>query len=241
MNARIKNHIEMLFEKAPKTRKALELKEELLANSQERYEDLINSGIGQEDAIKNVISSIGDVSELFKGLDEIQEEKSDVQQGQAKKAALLKSIAVGIYVFGVVVFLYFIFLNGAVYQPNQVMHNMTGLYMGSYYNYVLIGLILMLLIDIVPTCMLVYVATVYPRYKKPEMTVVENFKEWNNQSKKKKSIKRYVSLVLWAATIMLYFVISVLTYAWYATWVIFFIALCLQAVIELVFRIKEMN
>ena len=63
MNENLKNYLDEVFKKAPKTRKALELKEELLSNSQDRYEDLIHGGTSAEDAYDMVVSSIGNVEE----------------------------------------------------------------------------------------------------------------------------------------------------------------------------------
>ena len=44
MKENIRKHIESLFADAPKTRKAIELKEELTQNTIEKYEDLISEG-----------------------------------------------------------------------------------------------------------------------------------------------------------------------------------------------------
>ena len=99
MNSKMRNHIEALFEKAPKTRKAFELKEELLANSEERYQDLISNGVTPEDAYKNVISSIGNVSELFQDLSDTE---PAINLGvHQKKVAIIKTISIGLYIFSV--------------------------------------------------------------------------------------------------------------------------------------------
>ncbi len=237
MNERIKNHIEKLFEDAPSTRKALELKEELLANSEERYQDLITSGVSSEDAIKNVICSIGNVSELFQGLEEIKTENNQDYYMKVKKAAIMKTTAVGIYIFSIVVFFFCDFIGDMSYGAY---HGWSGFPMGNF-NYDALGLILMLLIDIVPTCMLVYVSSMYPKYTKIEDTVVEDFKEWKSGSLKVKAIKGSVRTVIWTSAILIYFAVSFLTYAWYATWIIFLVALCVQAIVELLFRLKELE
>lgn len=62
--------IDQLFENAPKTRRAKELKEELLANIIDRYNDLIEKGRSEAEAINISINGIGDVDELIKGLKE---------------------------------------------------------------------------------------------------------------------------------------------------------------------------
>ena len=68
MEHRIRQHIEGLFANAPKTSKATELKEEMILNIIERYHDLVNDGMSEEDAFRSAITGIGDVSELIAGL-----------------------------------------------------------------------------------------------------------------------------------------------------------------------------
>jgi hypothetical protein len=237
MNDKIRNHIEKLFENAPSTRKALELKEELLANSEERYQDLIANGVSTEDAVKNVINSIGNVSELFQGLEEVNPDNDQLYYDRMKKAAIIKTTAVGIYIFSIVVFIFCVFINDISYGA----HGYWSGFNGGNMNYVMLGLILMILIDIVPTCMLVYVSSIYPKYNKREDTVVEDFKEWKSGSLKVKAIKGSVRTVIWTSTVLIYFAVSFFTFAWYATWIIFLVALCVQAVVELLFRLKELE
>lgn len=226
MNENLSNHLDLLFEKAPKTRKAFELKEELLANSVERYDDLIKSGATPENAYKNVINSIGNVSELFKGLEEMSLNEIKEADEKIKKIAILKTAAIGLYIFSVFVLIASALLDEMLYTTIDLP---------------LVGFLIMILIDIVPTCMLVYISTAYPNYRKQDDTVVENFKEWKSGTQKNKSIKGAVTSVLWTLTIVLYFAISFATFAWYVTWIIFLVAVCAQAVVELVFRLKEMK
>ena len=68
MKEKIRKHINELFKDAPKTRRAVELKEEMAQNTIEKYEDLIAEGHKEEDAFRIVVGSIGDVTELFEDL-----------------------------------------------------------------------------------------------------------------------------------------------------------------------------
>ncbi len=226
MNEKMRAHIETLFEKAPRTRKAYELKEELLANSEERYQDLVASGVSQEDAFKHVISSIGNVTELFQGLEEANEKDRLEVEERLNKNAIMKSLAIGLYIFGVVVFFGCAFTGGRI-LPRIDMTAM--------------GIVLMLLIDIIPTCMLIYIGARYPKYMRKEDTIVEEFKEWKSDTLKNKSIKSAALAVLWTFILLIYFAISFLTFAWYATWIIFVAGACLHAIVELLFRLKEMK
>lgn len=226
MNERMRAHIEALFVKAPKTRKAYELKEELLANSEERYQDLVASGVSPEDAFKHVISSIGNVDELFRELEDLDEKDRVEMEERLNKNAIIKSIAIGLYIFGVVVFFACAFTNGRL-LPRIDMAAM--------------GIVLMLLIDIIPTCMLIYIGARYPKYHRKEDTIVEEFKEWKSDSLKNRSVKNAALAVLWTFILLIYFAVSFFTFAWYATWIIFLAGACFHAIIELLFRLKEMK
>ena len=183
MNENLKNYLDEVFKKAPRTRKALELKEELLSNSQDRYEDLIHAGTSAEDAYDMVVSSIGNVEELF---DSLQEEVGMDMENRIelrKKMAVIKTVATGLYILSFVVLLLFTIVDSM---------------MSIGADLPLIGFMLMIIIDIVPTCMLVYSNSLYGPYQKREDTIVEEFKEWQFNSKRNKSIRNAASAVLWS-------------------------------------------
>lgn len=225
MNEKIRKHIEMLFAAAPKTRKALDMKEEMTQNTIEKYEDLLNEGYAPEDAYQTVINSIGDVTELFEDL----EEKNPLclTESERRKKAMLTAIAVGIYIFAGVVLLTCTLLEDAF------------IFSGAGIDCTLLGLVLAGAICIVPTCMLVYAANMYPNYQKKEENLVENYKEAKYVSNRDKAIKRSISAIIWTLAIVLYFLISFKTYAWYITWITFLIGACVQAVVELILSLKS--
>lgn len=224
MSEQLRDYLEGIFKDAPKSRKAMELKEELMANSQELYEDLVGSGMNAEDAYAAVVGSIGDIPALFTDLETDEAVKQEQRIQDRQKRAMLNTVAVGLYIFSVVVFFIIGALNGVVSIP---------------FNTGLLGVIVMLLIDIVPTCMLVYSASLNTVYVKKEDTLVEDFRQWQSGTYRNRSIKTAASLVLWTGTVVLYFVLSYATWAWYATWIVFPAALCGQMIILLVFRLKE--
>lgn len=152
MNEKIRKHINELFAEAPGTRKAMELKEEMTQNTIEKYQDLISEGYQEEDAFQNVISSIGDVTELFEDL----KEKSlfTLPEKDRKKKAMLTAAAVGIYIFAGVVFIACMVVNDMFYFMSST---------GG-----ILGLALAGLICIPPTCMLVYAANMYPTHNKKD-------------------------------------------------------------------------
>jgi len=66
MNEKLRNHVNILFAAAPKTAKAEEIKEELLTNLDDKYNDLLAQGYDSMAAFHIVLSGIGDIDELFK-------------------------------------------------------------------------------------------------------------------------------------------------------------------------------
>lgn len=195
MKDKIQKHIDVLFTDAPKTRKTMELKEELTQNTIEKYEDLVSDGYREEDAFQNVIGSIGDVSELFEDLEE--KNLLTLPEADRKKKATLTAIAVGLYIFAGVVFLFFSLIQNTSYQFGV-----------DYFDYNLFGLVLAGLICIAPTCMLVYAAHMYPSFHKKEESLVEDYKEARYTANREKAIKSSVSALIWILTITLYFIIS---------------------------------
>lgn len=61
----IETYILNIFSTLPKTDEIEKLKEELLANMEEKYEDLKELGKSENEAISIVISEFGDIDELL--------------------------------------------------------------------------------------------------------------------------------------------------------------------------------
>lgn len=219
MLEQLKNQIELLFEDAPKTRKALELKEEFISNAIDRYDDLIQDGIREDDAYKNVMNSIGDVNELFNTLEEKQEDGYSAER--QKRSALITAISVGLYIIAGIVFI----------GGSEFLNSTLALLIGA-------------AICIIPTCMLVYNSIAYPDIKKKarneEETIVEEFKQWSADTRKLKAVKNSVISIITTITLILYLLISFLSGAWYITWIIWLIGGCAVLIAELIFRIKEL-
>jgi len=212
----LRKYLEELFAGVPKTRAAYELKEELLANSTERYFDLVENGVPEKEAYDIVINSIGDIDQLF----ETAEPKKDsryVDDNVVRKLALYNAIAIGLYIVGVVF----------------------AVAIDEFTPFSNLGPIMMLLIAAIATSILVYIGAAYPKYKRNDDTVVEEFKEWNNNQKKKKSVQNSVNTIIWMIVLILYFVISFTTMAWHITWVLFLVGGCAQAIVNLLFQLND--
>lgn len=98
MRDKLKQYVDLLFAGTPGTQ---DIKEEILQNTLDRYDDLIAQGKTPEAAYQLAISGIGDVSELL-GSEPTQEPPRE-QPKQAKEKPLWKRI-----LFAVAIFLYIV-------------------------------------------------------------------------------------------------------------------------------------
>ncbi len=222
MKEKIRKHINELFKDAPKTRRAVELKEEMAQNTIEKYEDLIAEGHKEEDAFRIVVGSIGDVTELFEDLKD--RSLFLLPEEQRRKKAMLTAAAVGIYIFAFVVLIVCLVVNDIYFTEPE---------MG------LLGFALSMLICIPPTCMLIYAANMYPVHNKKEENLVELYKEAAVSGSREKAIRRSVSMIIWLVTLLLYFAISMKTQHWEITWLTFLVGACAQMIEVLIFNLRH--
>lgn len=228
IQARLQAHLDEMFEGAgaPKSRASFELREELLMNSLERYDDLTKGGMDPEAAYASVVDSIGNVDELLGMLPPEATYAPGrgfvTDEEQKEKRALTNTIAVGLYILAGVVFFAGGFLADAWWEP------------AGY-----IGLVTALVICIIPTCMLVYSHYSRPRYHKQEETMVEDFKRWNDSSKRRKGVFGALTSLLWTLTTLGYLVLGFLFGAWHPGWLIFVLAAVLESILGLLFKMSE--
>lgn len=230
MNTKIRDYINELFKNAPKTKKVLELKEEMITNAEEKFADLMAEGYREEDSFSVVIHSIGNVEELFHELGRVDGSYSgtteDEQKFRQKKAKYI-AISAGWYIFAGVVFFAFVLLG----EPYS--------YYGSGIDWSLLGLIIGALLCIPPTIIIVYMSMITPKYQKAEESMVEEYKEWKSGSNRDKEVRKAISSIIWTLTVVLYFVLSFRTGSWHITWIIYLIAGCVESLVNLLFNIKK--
>jgi len=216
MNEKIRTHVNSLFDGAPQTRKVLDLKEELLANLNSKYDDLIAQGDVPDDAYRTVIASIGDISELVRQIQNESAFNSQYSAEDRKKSALFVSIAVGLYILSPVCVIFF----------------------DSVVNSSVTGVILMFVFVALATGLLIYNSMTRPKYVKEDETIVEEFKQWKSDNTGRKHLRNSISSILWSLLVIIYLVFSFYFGAWAYSWIIFIIGFFLEGVIKLVFEIK---
>lgn len=214
MNERLRRHIDSLFEDAPETRKAVELKEEILQNITDKYYDLLSEGKTEEAAYNIAIASVGDVNELIDnlkgGASKMAYPSNEEIEKARKETAKITAIAVALYILSPAVL---IATNGR-----------------------LIGLFLMFCMAAIATAMLIYNNMSRPKYTKVDDTIVEEFKEWK-ENRDKKGLGA-INSAIWSLSTTLYLIISFYTGAWHITWIIFLIAGSVSSIVKATYDLK---
>lgn len=218
MYENLQKRVDELFENAPDTRRAKDLKEELMANLIDKYNDLISKGKSEEDAINSVIAGIGNVDELIRGLRETDVFNYVQIRKDKQKSALILSSSIGLYIMSVVVLILCI----EVLQINEV-----------------IAVCLMLTIIAIATCLIVYNSITRPKYSKADDTMVEEFKEWKSSNTKKNNILESVKSIFWTLIVAIYLLVSFVFGIWAYSWIIFIIGTAIEKIIILSFQLKE--
>jgi hypothetical protein len=218
MYENLRRRLDELFENAPKTRRAYELKEELLANLTDKYNDLVASGKSEDEAVNIAIAGIGDVDELIKGLGESDVLNNEKMQKDREKRALVTSISVGLYIMSIVVLILCVTVLGLSGE---------------------VSVCLMFTIIAIATSLIVYNSISRPKYVKADDTIVEEFKEWKSANSAQIEVLRSVKSIAWLAIVALYFILSFAFHAWAYSWIIFIIGAAIERIIGLVFELRK--
>ncbi len=217
MNEKIRKEVNILFENAPNTKRANDLKDEIISNAEDKYEDLLKQGKKEEEALQTVVKEIGNVEELIEELNKNNPiHKGYIEEGR-KKTALIVSVCVGLYILAVIACVVLEELALPEFVTVSAFLTMAGL----------------------ATCILIYHFMTKPKYTKYEDTMVEEFKEWKGKKDKNKEIKKAIDSILWTLTVIIYLVVSFTFGIWYISWIIFLIASLIESIIKLMFKLGE--
>ena len=209
MNEKLRHYIDDLFANAPSTVRAVELKEEMYQNLMDKYNDLINEGKSEESAYNIAVASIGDVDSLIGALSG---EKHAISEKSKKRSAIMTAVAIALYIL----------------SPVPVILIQEEL-----------GLMFLFLFIAVATGLLIYNGVTRERYVKADDTMVEEFKEWKQNSKQKNKAVDAIVGSFWLITVCVYIVVSFMTGAWHITWIIFLIAAAISSMIRGIFMLKK--
>lgn len=214
MREQLIHYIDLLFAGAPE---AAEMKQEILQNTLDRYDDLIAQGKQPEAAYRLAISGIGDINEILGGeaaqprhaAPSTPAAPTTPPAPPAKSAPtpvwkiVLRSIAIGLYIL--------------CPAPVLVLQDEIGV----------CGLLA-----------LVAVATILMMIAGGKSTPTEKAAESTDP---KLQLRKSVSSVIWSVGVCVYLIISFSTGAWYITWMIFPIVGAVQGLVYACMDLKEAN
>ena len=207
MEQQIRGYIEELFMQAPNTQKAYDMKQELTNNLIEKYETLLLGGMAPEEAYRATIKSIGDIRELFISLQDDAAINMDEYESYRKQHAGIVSFSVALYILSIVPVILF----GGKFST-----------------------VLMLVMIAFATFLLVNSSMSKPKSQQMyEENVVEDFRNWQDRTAQNKQIKKSLNTVVWSIVLVLYFLISFSSGAWWITWLIFPLGAAVQGIISI--------
>lgn len=221
MEDKLRAHMDYLFREIPTTKKSVELKEEILQNLIDKYHDLIAEGKSEEAAYNIAIASVGDISELLESLKEgatAPDPVTTMEYRQWKKrSSVLIPIAVMLYILCVTppIISEALDLNDAI---------------GACGMFFIIG---------IATAIIIFNNMSKPIMDKLDNTIINEFKEWKTNQEEHKRARKAINSALWTIIVVLYFLISFSTGAWYITWVIFLIGAAAENIIKAIFELRE--
>ncbi len=225
MEYHIRAYLDELFQNAPRTQKAYELKVELTQNLLDKYRALVAEGKSEQDAYNLTVMSIGDVRELFVGLEDgpVPSQPAYIPPVDgAKRNAAVTSIAVMLYILSVVPVIVF----GSLFPGD----------FGGVF-----GIVLMFVMIAAATGLLIYNHATKPKKAPPAENVVSDFKQWQTQTASRTQLLKAIRSAYWPLVLALYFLLSFGTGAWHVTWILFLIAPAVDGIIKSVLTLTDTN
>lgn len=206
MRQKLINYIEFLFKDAPEQ---ADLKNEIMLNSLDKFDDMVSGGMSEDDAFNSAVSGIGDISTLLgEGRN-----KELVTNKSNKPRAVLLAIAVALYILCVVPCI--------IFEDNDT-----------------VGPSLMFAMIAIATGLIIYRSTAYKKYEEKE-DAEPGAKNNEPQNEGTRMLKKSVQAAFWMICVATYFFVSFATGAWYVTWVIFLIGGAVSGIIDAVFSLRE--
>lgn len=257
-----------------------DIKQEILQNTLDRYDDLVARGKSPEEAYRQAIAGIGDVNEIINekaAPDFVEENREPVYapmpefEGTALAVSrMMRSIAIFLYIISPVPLFLFSALgweevglccllvivaiatallilfkkSGPSLSMNRIMRAVaislyiispSPLFLSSIFGWEEVGLCFLLVIVAAATALLILFKKPGPASGEWDKESVSSPKSENSRKQLKKSIGSLISTV----GMVMYFVISFSTGAWFITWLIFPIIGAVKGVVNSCIDLKE--
>lgn len=227
MEYNIRAYVGELFKDAPNTQRAFEMKEELIQNLLDKYNDLVVSGKSPEDAYNITIYGIGDISEL---LEEMRWEEDNRNDGNPagvgisyyeamyffrRRRAASQAIAVGLYILSVVPVVVLGALGGTTGEDFLAVTGVAGMF-------TFIG---------IATALIIWSSITCPKRTDPPELVVRMYEQ-----RKRRGDSRSAAFQssFWCIVVVVYFLISFKSGRWDMSWLVFVAAAGISGILQTV-------
>lgn len=186
-----------------------EIRQEILQNTLDRYDDLVSQGKSPEAAYRLAISGIGDISEILGGT----VPKSTPQPYTPQQpdnpidlTRIMRAVAIGLFIVSII---------------PLILLDMVGMD--------IIGLCMTLVIVAIATVILLLFKKPGEKQEKPR----------HEEDSPANALKDSIHKLIWAFGLTVYFILSFATGAWYITWLIFPIAAAVRGLVNACIDLKE--
>lgn len=200
-----------------------DIKQEILQNTLDRYDDLIAQGKNPVAAYRQAISGIGDVNEIINGKTTPDDTEVNQQSAYAPipefegtapaVARMMRAIAIFLYIISPV-----------------------PLFLFDRLGWDEVGLCCLLIIVGIATALLLLFKS--PKAKEQPQEYTE-YADRPRNSTSRKALKKSVGSLISTVGLVLYFIISFATGAWFITWLIFPIIGAVKGVVNSCIDLKE--
>ena len=209
MREQLQQYVELLFAGAPDSE---DIKQEILQNTLDRYDDLIAQGKVPEAAYRLAITGIGDINEILGSAAQVipaapAREVHPEEDAAAAKRKRTRAIAIGLYILCII--------------PLIVL---------SSFGLDILGLCATLSIVAVAT-----VAIIQNQEPDDEEEVHQSRKPDSPRGELHKSIRSLIGII----TLIVYLAVSFLTGAWNITWLIFPLSGAVKGLVRAILDLKE--
>lgn len=220
MNSKIKNYVDVIFQDVPRSKKAIELKEEIASNLNERFEDYLSQGKSETESYGLAVANMGDIDEMIKEVmpsDEFFKEAGTYRKRNARNTA----IGVAMYIIGAA----FLIICSSAGEASG-MDDLGGV----------IGVTGLLVLAAIATALIIYTYMSTPKeFKDYEETQEREMKEMRPYDRK---VYQAISSIYWTIITAVYLLVSFMTMRWGITWLIWVIAGVLHSIITTIFQLR---
>lgn len=254
MKTKLREYIDTIFadaeRRAPYNERVRELKEEMLQNLNDRYDDLIAKGKTPAAAYNIAVAGVGDISELLdsvvgnnapksethtapspkSGKRPLTAEEQETVRRYRERSAIRMTVAVAMYIL--------------CWLPVAVLSSFLGSFGST------IGLVAMFGMIAAATGLIIYNAMTKPKFgptvedwdkddDDDDDDDDEKVKKTSDGRPPRSPVYKAVSGALFALMLCAYLLISFATHAWYITWIIFLMYAALDNIIKAIFDLRR--